>query len=330
MARERTWDPDVPAPDWFARAVGTVPETSDVTVAGARVRLLAWGRRSDPTLVLVHGGAAHAHWWSPLAPLLADRFRVVALDLTGHGDSDRRDVYAVTTWADEVLAAAEALGGRGRPVVVGHSMGGFVTIATAALHGERLEGAVVIDSPVTRPDPETTEGVSGAMFRAPKTYPDVAEGVRHFHLVPPQPCANGWLVGHVAAHSLRPVDGGVAWKFDPGVFTRRSGPDQPSDYGPLLARAACRFAVINGSDSAVVSPDTRTYMAELLADSPAAVAGVPFVEVPEAQHHVLLDQPVALVTALRAVLAAWDPVGRPPVPVPPPAGTVGQGRDGTA
>lgn len=319
MVRERTWDPTVPAPDWFGRAIAVVPETSEVTVAGARVRLHAWGSEADPTLVLVHGGAAHAHWWSPLAPLLADRFRVVALDLTGHGDSDRRDVYAVTTWADEVLAAAAEAGGRGRPVVVGHSMGGFVTIATAALHGERLEGAVVIDSPVTRPDPETTEGVSGAMFRAPKIYPDLAEGVRHFHLVPPQPCANGWLVGHVAEHSLRPVDGGVAWKFDPGVFTRRSGPDQPSDYGPLLARAACRFAVINGADSAVVSPDTRTYMAELLADSPAAVAGVPFVEVPEAEHHVLLDQPIALVTALRAVLAAWDPVGRPPAPVPAPA-----------
>lgn len=321
MVRERSWDPTVPAPGWFTRTTAVAPETSEVTVADARVRLHAWGSTDNPTLVLVHGGAAHAHWWSPLAPLLTDRFRVVALDLTGHGDSDRRDRYAVTTWADEVLAAAEAAGGRGRPVVVGHSMGGFVTIATAALHGERLEGAVVIDSPVTRPDPETTEGVSGAMFRAPKTYPDLDAGMRHFHLVPPQPCANGWLVAHVAEHSLRQVPDGVTWKFDPGVFTRRSGPDQPSDYGPLLARAACRFAVINGADSAVVSPDTRTYMAELLADSPAAVAGVPFVEVPEAQHHVLLDQPIALITALRAVLAAWDPVGRPPAAVPAPDGS---------
>jgi hypothetical protein len=60
-------------------------------------------------------------------------------------------------------------------------------------------------------------------------------------------------------------------------------------------------------------------MAELLADSPAAVAGVPFVEVPEAQHHVLLDQPLALVTALRAVFGSWRPVGASPVPVRPPS-----------
>jgi pimeloyl-ACP methyl ester carboxylesterase len=319
VARERTWDPDDPAPTWFTRSVATPGEPLSVVVDGARIHALAWGEPGAPTLVLVHGGAAHLHWWAPLAPLLADRFRVVALDMSGHGDSDRRDLYSVTTWAGEVLAVAAAGGGSGRPIVVGHSMGGFVTIASAALHGTELEGAVVIDAPVRRPDPETMEGVSGGMFRAPKVYPDLDEGMRHFHLVPPQPCANGWLVAHIARHSLHEVEGGVTWKFDPGVFTRRTGANRPSDYGPLLARAACRVAVVNGSDSAIVSEDTRAYMAELLADSPAAVAGVPFVEVPEAQHHVLLDQPIALVAALRAVFASWRPVGAPPaeVAVPP-------------
>jgi pimeloyl-ACP methyl ester carboxylesterase len=141
------------------------------------------------------------------------------------------------------------------------------------------------------------------------------EGMRHFHLVPPQACANGWFIAHIARHSLRAAADGVAWKFDPGVFTRRVGPHSPSDYGALLARAACRVAVINGSDSTIVSDDTRAYMAELLADSPAAAAGVPFVEVPEAQHHVLLDQPLAVVTALRAVFGSWHPVGASPAGV---------------
>jgi len=315
VARERNWDPEQPAPAWFARALAAPVDRLEVVVDGARIAALAWGDRAAPPLVLVHGGAAHAQWWAPLAPLFADRFRVVAFDMSGHGDSDRRENYSVGTWADEVIAVAEASGGNGRPVVVGHSMGGFVTIATAALHGVRLEGAVVIDVPVRRPDPETMEGVSGGMFRAPKVYADLEEGMRHFHLVPPQPCENGWLMAHIARHSLHAVDGGVTWKFDPGVFTRRTGPDSPSDYGPLLARAACRVAVINGSDSAIVNEDTRTYMAELLADSPAAVAGVPFVEIPEAQHHVLLDQPLALVAALRAVFGSWRPVGVPPAEV---------------
>jgi pimeloyl-ACP methyl ester carboxylesterase len=319
MARDRTWDPTVPAPPWFTRSIATPYEDRRVDVAGTEVHYLAWGAPGDPSLVLVHGGAAHAQWWAPLAPLLvADGFRVLALDLSGHGDSGRRDVYSVDTWAEEVLAVASHGGGSGRPVVVGHSMGGFVTIATAAVHGSELAGAVVIDAPVRRPDPETMEGVSGGMFRAPKVYPDLEEGMRHFHLVPPQPCENGWLVAHIARHSLHEVEGGVTWKFDPGVFVRREGANRPSEYGPLLARAACRLAIVNGADSTIVSQDMRAYMAELLADSPAAVAGVPFIEIPEAQHHVLLDQPIAVVTALRAVFGSWTPVGAPPVPVPLP------------
>lgn len=296
-------------PAWFDRAVTTAPETGDVDVAGARVRWSAWGARDLPTLVLVHGGAAHAGWWSPLAPLFADGFRVVAPDLTGHGDSDHRDVYDVAVWADEVMAVAAAAGGTGRPVVVGHSMGGFVTIAVAARSGADLDGVVVVDAPVRRPDPESEEGLTGRMFRAPKVYPDVDTAVSHFHLVPPQPCENGWYVAHVARGSVRDVPGGVGWKFDPGVFTSRTGPNEASEFGPLLARAACRVAIVNGAGSDIVDADVRAYMAELLADSPAGRAGVPFVEIPEARHHVLLDQPLALVTALRAVTASWHPVG---------------------
>ena len=57
--------------------------------------------------MLVHGGAAHSGWWDHVAPLLTWH-RVVALDLTGHGDSDRREVYDMRLWAREVVAVAAA------------------------------------------------------------------------------------------------------------------------------------------------------------------------------------------------------------------------------
>jgi pimeloyl-ACP methyl ester carboxylesterase len=303
------------APAWFVRALACAPEEGETTVDGVRIHHLAWGQRDRPTLVLVHGGAAHARWWAALAPLLAVDRRVVALDLSGHGDSGRRAVYPVTTWVDEVLAVAEAAGGSGRPVVAGHSMGGFVTIVAAATRGPDLEGAIVLDAPVRRPDPESAEGRDGRMFRAPKTYPDLETAVAHFHLVPSQPTVNPWIVDQVARDSLREGPDGWTWRFDPRVFTRREGPSRPSEFGPELARAACRIAIVNGQRSAIVDDDVRAYTAELLAGSPAAAAGVPVIEVPEAHHHLLLDQPLATVTALRAVLAAWAPIGAPPVPV---------------
>lgn len=305
------------APAWFTEAVALEPDTGRVEVEGVEVAWLAWGDPTAPPMVLVHGGAAHARWWTAIAPFLAHHHRVVAIDLSGHGRSGRRGTYRAELWAEEVLAVARAGASEAPPVVVGHSMGGFVTIVTAATHGADLHGAIVLDAPIRRPDPESDEGRGGRMFRTPKTYPDLATAMDHFHLVPPQPCENAWLVRYIAEHSLHEVEDGWTWRFDPYLFARREGPATPSDYADALAAASCRIAIVNGERSDIVDDEVRSYMAELLAGSPAAVAGVPFVEVPEARHHLLLDQPLAVVTAIRSVLANWHPVGTGPADVIP-------------
>lgn len=293
---------DVMAPSWFDAALAQRPEEGVVDVAGAGVHWLGWGDRAAPGVLLVHGGAAHAHWWSFLAPLLARRYRVVAVDLSGHGDSHWRDHYSIRGWADEVMAVAADAGISDRFVLVGHSMGGYVSIVAASLHGADLLGAVIVDAPVRRPDPESEEGRRGRAFRNPKHYPDLATGVRHFHLVPAQPVTHPFIVDHVARRSLRQVRaaedgaGSWTWKFDPRVFSRTQRP-------PLhdhLATVRCRVGVVYGELSDLVTPDVSDYMNELLGRS------APFVEIPQAHHHLLLDQPLAFVAALRALLADWE------------------------
>jgi hypothetical protein len=130
---------------------------------------------------------------------------------------------------------------------------------------------------VVRPDPETVEAsrTGRNLFRHPKTYPSLEEAVGHFHLVPPQPRRHPWLLDQVARDSLRQVEDGWTWKFDPNLFVTRSGPRHPSEFGPQLARAACRLAVISGERSAIVDEGVIDHMRELVAGSPAAAAGVP-------------------------------------------------------
>lgn len=284
------------APGWFTAALAVRPAVRFVEAAGCRVRVLEWGERARPGLVLVHGGAAHAEWWSFLAPLLANRYRVVAFDLSGHGDSGTRELYPRRVWADEVRDVIADAGFVAPPVLVGHSMGGLVTIVAAALHGDSLGGAIVVDAPVRRPDPESQEGERGRAFRNPKVYPDVATARAHFRLIPPQPCENQYVLDHIAETSLREVPGGVTWKFDPRVFVvaRREAMHEH------LANVRCRVAVIRGEKSDVVPAETSEYMYGLLRRS------APMVEIPEAHHHLLLDQPLAFVAALRALLADWE------------------------
>ncbi len=281
-------------PGWFQHTLALEPESRRVACRGTDIHYLAWGQPGAPGLVFVHGGAAHAHWWSFLVPLLADHYRVVAMDLSGHGDSGRRDDYVLADWAAEVMAVAGDADIGGRPVVVGHSMGGFVSIGTAAFYGDDLAGIVILDSPVSAPDPELEAARQGNIFGPLKVYPDVETALTRFRTVPEQDHYLPYVMDHVGRHSLRPVEGGVSWKYDPAIFVPgRSEPRQ------LLSEVSCRVALFR-AEHGLVTPEIGEYMYDLL----GRVA--PVVEIPEAGHHLMLDQPLLLLTALRTLLADWE------------------------
>src|SRR5579863_9613996 len=79
------------APEWFRWAIGKVPASRMVTVEGCPIHYLAWPPEGEAApergLLFVHGGGAHAHWWAFVAPYFIRDFRVVAIDLSGMGDS---------------------------------------------------------------------------------------------------------------------------------------------------------------------------------------------------------------------------------------------------
>ena len=283
------------SPSWFIGAIDHDPAEHVVEVDGTDIRYLSWGTRGKPGLVFVHGGAAHAQWWSFIAPLFAKDWHAVAIHLSGHGDSGRRAHYSHKLWAEEVMAVVDDAGFPGPPVIVGHSLGGMVTIQTAATFGDHLAGAVIVDAPVRRPAPEEEEGRSGRAFRSPGVYDTEAQALSHFRLVPPQPASNTYIIDWIAKHSIHETPAGWTWKFDPALFRETIVPLRDQ-----LASVRCRVALFTGELSVVVPPDTAEYMYELM----GRVA--PVIPIPDAHHHLTLDQPLAFVAALRTLLADWN------------------------
>lgn len=267
-----------------------------IEVDGARIHYLAWNIDSDkPGVVLVHGNGAHAHWWTFIAPFLLDHNRVVAVDLSGMGDSDPRDAYSPEIFAAEVAAVMDDAGFDSQTVVVGHSFGGFVTLKTGLQYRDRLTGVVLVDSAVRPPDFQWERDPRKSPVRPKRTYPDFDSALARFRLMPPQDCDNAYILDYIGRHSLVATEGGWTWKFDDGLFAKFTFNVMADD----LARLSCRVGVIYGEKSYLFNQEIADYMFKVLDES------VPFVAIPDAQHHLFLDQPLAFIAALRTLLAEW-------------------------
>ena len=282
------------APEWFEQALAAAPEHRDVEVEGARVHYRVWGDRSLPGLVLVHGGAAHSGWWDHIAPQLHSH-RIVAVDLTGHGDSDRRDAYDMKLWAREVVAvaAAEELD---RPVVLGHSMGGWVALTIGVESPGAVSAVAVIDSPIDRQPPEDER--LRDRRRPHRPYPTAEEAMAHFRTIPAQDVLLPYVRDHVARGSLRQDGDGWRWKFDPNFWGTR----------PLLTQLLPQLTgpvALFRCEKGMVSPAMATEMAGLVAGHLSVV------DLPDAGHHPMLDRPLSLVAGVRTLLAVWPDGGTP-------------------
>lgn len=111
---------------------------------GATIEVAESG--GGPALVLVHGITENLHAWDPILPALRKQWRVVAVDLRGHGASERRPPYDPVTFASDVHAVVRELG-LDAPLLVGHSLGGVVVSAYGGA-GYPTRAIVNVDQPI--------------------------------------------------------------------------------------------------------------------------------------------------------------------------------------
>jgi pimeloyl-ACP methyl ester carboxylesterase len=118
-----------------------------------------------PTLVLIHGWSCDRGYWEAQVDPLAERYRVVTLDLAGHGDSGlERDAWTIASYGADVAAVVEELDLE-RAILVGHSMGGDVAVAAARFVPQRVAAMVWVDTYRQLGTPRTADEIEA--FVAP-------------------------------------------------------------------------------------------------------------------------------------------------------------------
>jgi pimeloyl-ACP methyl ester carboxylesterase len=271
------------------------PYTSRFIEAGKlKLHYLDYGTEGRPPMLCVHGGAAHAHWFDYVAPGFAPDFHVRAVDLRGHGDSEwaAPPVYSFEKYASDLNEVVEKLDLRDF-VLIGHSMGGMVSLVYAATHSGRVSRLVLVDTTMHM-SKESIGRLRDLGARPAKDYATHDELISRYRLQPEGPnLAASEVIRHVAAHSGRQTAEGT-WrhKFDRSlyaIFERRDG-------RPYWNHIKVPALLVKGEHSSRVN-------AEILAQVKARSPQVELVEVPNSDHHITLDNPGGFVDAVRAWLA---------------------------
>ena len=239
-------------------------------------------------MLLLHSLAAHSHWWDGVAPRLEDSFHIVAVDFRGHGRSAHAapPAYDFADYVGDVVTALDVLGWPA-PIIVGHSMGAYVGSTLATQLPERV-GALVIADMLTEWTEAMSERARVMAERPASRFATRDEAVARFRLTPPETRAPSDVLRHLAEAALvERRDGTFEFAFDRHVFLH-----PPLDPWPFLPRIQCPALVVRGEHSIVMPRDAGERVA-------AAVKRASFVELNDAWHHFVLDDPPAFAAAFR-------------------------------
>ena len=262
------------------------------------LHLLEWSSAGVPMLLL-HGFGNEAHIWDDFSPRVAEHYRVLALDLRGHGESawDPEGRYDYENHLADLDALTTALGIE-RMVLVGHSLGGRISMLYAGRNPEKLAGLVIVDS---APELDARGIVRIRAEVGEQRDPSFASVAEYENLLAHNyPAATPEALRRMARHGLKQREDGryvlrmdVAYRvaagaraatLDDDVLARREESNQHAMWAALEALSSPTL-VVRGAASDILSADVADKMVdEVLADGRLAV-------VPQAGHSVMTDNP---------------------------------------
>ena len=279
--------------EWFNESLLSTPTENFVEVEGAKIHYLSWGDTNNPGLFFIHGFSANAHWWDFIAPAFTEDYCVVAIDLSGSGDSDHRETYSQEMYANEIKAVCDDMGWESADFIA-HSMGGSISLNATSIYPEIFKSLYLLDSIVILP-PDKVRNYSSnrSMIRADFIYEDEASAIESFRLIPPQPCRNEFLLNHIAINSYKQTEEGWLLKSDGKMMKTY----QSKDLTETLMAIQCPIYIVYGLMSQIFTQEILDYTVYVGNIPPERVIGVP-----GTMHHLFVDDPLSVIEELKKLL----------------------------
>ena len=281
-------------------AGSTKPREDFIEANGLRFRSREWGdTRTKHAVLLLHGYAETSEIWLEVGPDLGREFRVVALDLRGHGQSSyaTNQDYSRTAQVEDLEALVEQLGLRS-VTLVGHAMGGADAICYAAEHPEAVSALVLVETApeVLRSGMETLRRMVGTADQ----FSSLEEAIETFR--PFYPYATTEQLERRVLGALKSDNGAYVWDFDPIFRDATARPIEPDpgqrrfhDLWDSADQLQCPMMIVRGAETDMLTPEAIQRLHRRVVGSRVSL-------IEDAGHPVPTDQPAMLALNIREFL----------------------------
>lgn len=266
-----------------------------IALNGLQFHYLDWGKTDAPVIIALHGFTSLARTWDTVARALSDRYRFLALDQRGHGETEWADSYTLNSALGDLEAFVSALDVKSF-VLLGHSMGGWISYTYAPSHPAQVVRLIIVDM---GPEimPAFAQRLSSSLDAG-----DVFEN--HEHVLRKMRAENSRAsdeeLFHRAKHNVHQrQDGKWTWRYDRG-FRDGSRPIErlaPAQQWQALARITCPTLLVRGAETDLLARETALRMV-------STIPNCRYVEIPHAGHSVFMDNPTDFIAAVEKFLSA--------------------------
>ena len=264
-----------------------------VQLNGLRFHYREWDNPGAPALVLLHGFTGHARSWDSFAAAMQQKYRVLALDQRGHGESAWTDDYSGDAMVSDMDAFQRALGLK-RFVLLGLSMGGRCAFSYAGKHTADVESLVIVDIGPVVATAGATRIQAGVLVKDVFDDPEQAIAqMRAGNSLAPDDALRHRGINNLMLRE----DGKWTWRYDSALRDPSKPRPRPSDEDgwALLRNITAPTLLIRGALSDVLDADVAARMVKEIPDCR-------LVTVQNSGHSVSLDNPPGFLEAVQSFL----------------------------
>ena len=258
---------------------------------GVQIQLAQWDGKGKPILC-IHGITANCRCWDVMASGLSSAHRVMAMDLRGRGLSDRPDSgYSIAHHCQDILGVLDDLHLE-KAVIMGHSLGAFISVVFGAEHSERVDRIILVDGGGKLSNLQMAkvfQGIKPSLDRLGRVFPSFEA---YLDLMKTAPFFKSWTpaLETYYRYEIETVDQGVRSRIDPAHIQEERENLGKVDVSQFYDKITCPVLILRATDG-MVAEDDLLLPQDVVERMVREIPDARYVDIPGTNHYsIVFDQ----------------------------------------